>query len=264
MDDSHQSLQEAIERNGVAHTLYWCQWSQMQVVEHPHAIVTESLLPCPFFNNVFSASFPNGEQARHVEELVDRFRRAKVPLFWWSGPVVRDRDLNKHLLANGLFKAFEAPAMAKSLKHPLEKLKDSICVEEITDTDNIKEWSLVCASAFEFDSQMAEWWCDLYSSLPFGTGTPLRHYVARVDGKPVATASAFRTDDTVGVASIGVIPAHRRRGIGTAITLRALNNAQQQGCDLAVLFSSEMAKAMYEKIGFVQYGNGECYLSPSE
>lgn len=142
-----------------------------------------------------------------------------------------------------------------------QSLKTGNCGSfEITNADDMDEWGYACTAAFEFDSQLSVWWRDLHKSIPFGPDSPLRHYIGKVDGRPVVTASAFTTDQIVGLASVGVIPKYRRQGFGTAITIRALQDAMQQGCDLAVLYSSEMATKMYKQIGFKNYGKGECFL----
>jgi len=53
---------------------------------------------------------------------------------------------------------------------------------------------------------------------------------------------------------------YRRQGIGSAVTLAALETARQQGCRLGVLFSSPMAASMDEGLGFRRYGTGHCHL----
>jgi GNAT superfamily N-acetyltransferase len=58
----------------------------------------------------------------------------------------------------------------------------------------------------------------------------------------------------------GVREEYRRQGIGSAITLAALETARNLGCRLGVLSSSPMAMSMYEDLGFRQYGTGHCYL----
>jgi ribosomal protein S18 acetylase RimI-like enzyme len=92
----------------------------------------------------------------------------------------------------------------------------------------------------------------------FVSPSPLMHFLASVDGKPVGTASAFVEAGVVGLASVGVRPEFRRREIGSAITLAALDAAQNLGCRLGVLFSSPRAVAMYERIGFRQDSGRRC------
>ena len=60
----------------------------------------------------------------------------------------------------------------------------------------------------------------------------------------------FRTGDTAGVYSIGVVEGYRRRGIGRAMTLAVLRLGRDAGCRIGVLQSSEMGYPLYEAMGF--------------
>ena len=260
MDVTDLDISKAIERNGVDHVLYWCHWPKMQLVEHPHAVVTESDLPCPFFNNVFSANVPSPHAESVVDDLIGRYCSRSLPCFWWSGPVSHDEQVASILTERGFVEAFEAPAMALSLVNCPEPRMVSAEIIEVTSEDQIADWTRTCTAAFGFDDALSGWWHELFTSIPFGGMSPLRHFLACLDGEPVGTASAFIQDGVVGLASVGVREDCRRRGIGSAITLAALETARDQGCRLGVLFSSPMATSMYEGLGFRQYGTGHCYL----
>jgi GNAT superfamily N-acetyltransferase len=251
---------KTIEKNGVAHSLYWCHWPKMRLIDHPHATVTESDLPCPFFNNVFSAEIPHSNAESVVDDLTGRFCSRSVPCFWWSGPVNHDQRMASILEARGFVKAFEAAAMALHLADLPAQNPGVVEVVEIDSENQMTDWSRTCASAFEFDDNLSGWWHELFTSIPHGSLTPLRHFLAHIDGEPVGTASAYIEDDVVGLASVGVREEYRRQGIGSAIAVAALGKARKLGCRLGVLFSSPMATAMYEALGFRRYGTGHCYL----
>lgn len=251
---------KAIEKNGVSHSLYWCHWPKMRLVEHPHAVVTESDLACPFFNNIFSADIPGPNVESVVEDLIGRFRPRNVPCFWWSGPVNHDERVTSILETLGFVKAFEAAAMAVDLADLPAPDSGVVEVCEVDSESEMTDWSRTCASAFEFDDDLSNWWHDLFTSIPFGGSTPLRHFLAFNDGDPVGTASAYIEDDVAGLAGVGVREEHRRQGIGSAVTVAALETARKLGCRLGVLFSSPMATSMYEGLGFRRYGAGHCYL----
>lgn len=237
----------------------------MRFVEHPHAVVTESDLPCPFFNNVFSADIPQPNAEAIVDDLIGRYRSRNVPCFWWSGPVNHDQRVASILEARGFVQAFEAAALALNLSICPASRPIAAEVVEVTSQDQITAWTRTCTSAFGFDDALSGWWRELFTSLPFGGSTPLRHFLASIDGAPVGTASAFIEDDVVGLASVGVREECRRQGIGSALTVTALEAARKLGCRLGVLFSSPMATSMYETIGFRKYGTGHCYLwSPKD
>lgn len=260
MDVTDFDTLKAIERNGVAHSLYWCHWPKMRLVEHPHAVVTESDLSCPFFNNVFSAEVPHPNAESVVDDLIGRFSSRSVPCFWWSGPVNHDQQVTAILEVRGFVKAFEAAAMALKLADLPSQNPGVAEVVEIDSENQMTDWSRTCASAFGFDDSLSGWWRDLFASIPCGGSTPLRHFLACIDGEPVGTASVFIEDGVVGLASVGVREEYRRQGIGSAVTVAALEKASKLGCRLGALFSSPMATSMYESLGFRRYGTGRCYL----
>jgi len=265
MDVADSDTLKAIERNGVAHSVYWCHWPKMRLVEHPHAVVTQSDLPCPFFNNVFSADIPQPQVEAVVDDLTGCYRSRNVPCFWWSGPVIHDQHVTSLLEERGFAKAFEAAAMALDLSNCPPPKPGPAEIVEVTSEDQITDWTRTCTAAFGFDDALSGWWHELFTSIPFGHTTPLRHFLATIDGEAVGTASAYIDDGVVGLASVGVREEYRRRGVGSALTLTALETARNQGCRLGVLFSSEMATPMYQKLGFCQHGTGHCYLwSPKD
>jgi len=72
---------------------------------------------------------------------------------------------------------------------------------------------------------------------------------AWLDGAAVGEATAYRTDDVVGVFGVGVVERARRRGIGAALTIAAAC-AFGDAADLAWLQPSSMAERLYERLGF--------------
>jgi ribosomal protein S18 acetylase RimI-like enzyme len=61
----------------------------------------------------------------------------------------------------------------------------------------------------------------------------------------------------VGVLGIGILPAYRDRGIGTALmtrTLEAARRRKMRKIELEVLADNKRAIALYRKLGFVREG----------
>lgn len=77
----------------------------------------------------------------------------------------------------------------------------------------------------------------------------IRALVGLVDGRPVATSVASRTDDTVGIYNVATAPEARGRGFGTAMTWHLLRDAEP-GWTVAVLQASDMGRPIYERMGF--------------
>jgi GNAT superfamily N-acetyltransferase len=77
---------------------------------------------------------------------------------------------------------------------------------------------------------------------------------ARGAGEEVATAMAFDHDGDCGVFNVYTLEAARRRGLGTALTVRLLLDARGRGCSTASLQSSAIAEGVYAAVGFRDLG----------
>jgi GNAT superfamily N-acetyltransferase len=78
-------------------------------------------------------------------------------------------------------------------------------------------------------------------------GEDFRVWVARVDGRPVTTATAYIADGFVGIYAVATLRDARRRGYGEAVTWAASLCRP----DLpATLQASEMGQPVYERMGY--------------
>ena len=71
-----------------------------------------------------------------------------------------------------------------------------------------------------------------------------------VDGDVVATAGVVHGTRAAEVQHIATQRSHRRRGIGTAMTVAALDLVRRQGGRHAVLTASPDGFGIYERLGF--------------
>jgi GNAT superfamily N-acetyltransferase len=76
----------------------------------------------------------------------------------------------------------------------------------------------------------------------------------RVGGLAAATAIAFDHDADCGIFNMSTSPAFRRRGLGTALTVRHLRDAAERGCSTASLQATGMAERVYAAVGFRDLG----------
>jgi len=261
-DFSPDVLATAIERNGVNCCLSWAEWPQMDLHRNDHCVWTITNIPFPFFNNVFNTHVSDEQIESAIEETIEPFRERNVPAFWWTGPSTRPRDLGRHLEQAGLEHGFEAPAMAVDLETMSETTTppDGFTMEEIVDEDGLRAWCDVMTPIYQFPDFAAKAWFRMLASLGLGTEKTLRHFLARVDNKPVATASLYLGAGVAGISNVGTLPDDRHQGIGTALTVATLQEARKAGYRIGTLFSSVMGQPMYKRIGFKEYGKGNCYV----
>jgi hypothetical protein len=79
----------------------------------------------------------------------------------------------------------------------------------------------------------------------------MRMFVGRVDGRAVAAAIGYRTENVVGVFGVTTVASARKRGYGTAVTRAAM--LVDTGLP-AILAPSTMGERLYRRLGFEHVG----------
>jgi ribosomal protein S18 acetylase RimI-like enzyme len=104
--------------------------------------------------------------------------------------------------------------------------------------------------------------CERFIGPALLTDERVESFVAFADDVPIGQSIAYLAADTVAIFGVGVGEAHRGRGVGTALTVRAAR-AFGDRVDVAWLQPSEMAGAMYERLGFRTVSSWEVWVPPS-
>lgn len=90
--------------------------------------------------------------------------------------------------------------------------------------------------------------------------------VAVEDGAPVGIVLVARREGESWIGGMGVVASHRRRGIGEATMVAALDAARTAGVErvtLEVLEQNEPARRLYERLGFERVRDLEVWSVPA-
>ncbi|MDP9295749.1 MAG: GNAT family N-acetyltransferase [Actinomycetota bacterium] len=93
----------------------------------------------------------------------------------------------------------------------------------------------------------------------FADGVTL--FLARLNGKPVACCAAYEVEGSVGIFGVATLPDVRRRGIGTAVTAAAVDDARARA-DLAWLQATEEGLPVYRGMGFSEVSDWDVWVLP--
>ncbi len=222
-----------------------------EAVVAPDVVFGSMHVPVPPLNAAFGARFDTGSADRRIDEVVAWFAARSMPCLWWVGPGDRPLDLASRLARHGFLSDDETvPGMIRDLDDlPVEPLPAGVTVDRVRDEAMYAEACGVVGVGFRLPPEVGEAFARL-AVLGFGDDLPVRTFLARDGGRPVATSLAVLADDVAGLFNIATVPEARGRGLGRAVTLAALRDARAAGCRLAVLQSSEMGRGVYEKLGF--------------
>jgi GNAT superfamily N-acetyltransferase len=206
--------------------------------------------PIGYHNCVVRADL-QGERADAAILASQKLLRAKgVPGSWHVGPSMRPSDLAARLRAHG-FEGGPEPGMAAELDSLAEvERPEGFNVDRIHTPAELDAYAGVLALGFGEGPKEAEWVRAMYGRIGLRDSVPWRHYLGRLDGHPVATASVFLSAGAAGLYFVSTAPGLRRRGIGAAISRAALLGARELGVRIGVLGSSRMGHRMYQRLGF--------------
>lgn len=213
--------------------------------------------PAPLLRGVWNARLAPEQMDAAISEMQDWFTgRGSDFVAWWFNSHTAP-ELLQRLETRGFEMDYSAPGMAldtATLSKTLT-LPDGLEIVRARDEKTLADFSTVIYKSYK-DRGMA-----LESAQAFEMATralgvesaPWRIYVGYMDGKPVATNLAFNGGGVTGLFCIATLPDYRGRGIGAAVTLAPLYEADADA-QYAVLFSSKSGKPVYERIGFREVG----------
>jgi ribosomal protein S18 acetylase RimI-like enzyme len=211
----------------------------------------------PDLNRVMSADADTLPQPDVIDTILADL--ADVPsLSWWVPPGPCQADLEARLAERGLVPdpaLPEVPGMIVELDRLAgpERLP-GVEIEVASSGDAAYEAALVGAAGFGTSGSAVGEISAILRRIGERPDGPARYFLARLEGRPVATAIGVVDGNAVGIHSVTTLPDARGRGIGSAITLVALLDGRRRGARVGVLESSAMAHAMYRRLGFRDAG----------
>ena len=219
-------------------------------------VVSDSGLPCDSFNFVCRARLSNGEMARRISGVVEHFATVGRPFSWWVGPTDEPVQLGAALLKAGFEAAESEVAMAAELSRlrSADLAPDGLRIERAVTPAQVRDFARVNAANWNPPDPMVLRFYDLATPLLLRPDCPLRLYVGYLGDEAVATAELTVCRRAVGLYNISTLVTRRRRGFGSALTLRPLLDARGEGHHTAVLQASADGQAVYARLGFRESG----------
>ncbi len=257
----------AIEENILVY--YWgiARLLGGQVVEQDHVTwFTTGRQSSIRFNGVLRTAIPPGIDLKGiVDPILDVYFSQKLPFFWVDWPVMGTPDLGDYLsrMETPLLR-FSIPAMSRPLNGfpPISLPKEVDIVRVQTQVDQV-DWLNVWMAGFaEPESARPYYQAFLVNSL--SEPQPVfQHFLARWQGEPCAISTLLCARLGAGIYHVATLPAFRGRGLGQALTLTAMQTAQQAGYRQAILFATSAGYPLYVHMGFETVTTAILYIGNS-
>lgn len=261
-DLSPDALVTAIEDNAVESIRTWSAWPELLLQDDPELLWTLTDIPFGPLNCAVRPRLTADTADAAITASRSRASERGVPVSWWLGPAPTPDDLETRLEGAGFAKIDEMVGMGvdlRRLEDPLTR-PPGLTVEEVTDSKHLRRWCFLMGPAHDFPPQALAAWHRCHHAIGYGPGAPWRHFLALVNGVPVATASLFFGAGVASIANVGTVVDLRGRGIGRFISAHPLNLALDAGYRIGTLWASPKGAPMYRRLGFRPYCLSPVYL----
>lgn len=254
-DVSEQSLIRAIEENVQEFLLELGRLGGGEERDEPGIQWIIGGSPIDYHNCVVRANLVQGQIDETVETLKQQLQAHQVPGTWHIGPSTRPLNLGKLLMERGFTYGGDEPGMAAdllALNRELPMPADFV-VERVSNEQELQIWTRILGMGFGAGEIEANWVGEMYHKAGFDEQGAWHHFLGLWRGEPVATTTLFLGAGVAGIYFVFTLPQARRQGIGAAVTLAALQDAQKRGYRIGVLGASQMGYPVYQRLGFQQY-----------
>ncbi len=201
-------------------------------------------------NHILRTRIPGTAVERRIDELLDQIGRHTDHIDWLVFPSCQPADLGKRLEARGMSGGPAGTWMVADLASLSMRFStpEHFYIEYVRSPAMLDVWQHVSAAGFGFDAQI---YYDAYTRHGFGPEAISLHYIGFLHDKPVTSSTLLLAGGIAGIWDVSTPPAFRGHGYGSAITLALMREAHARGYQHAWVWSSDMGKAVYRKLGFV-------------
>lgn len=257
MPASEQRLAACADENLAVH-FSWAQRQTrgMRVADNPDLLLTDCGMPCDTFNAACRARLSPGNALDRIRETLAWFGERQHPFSWWVGPGDSPSDLGHLLLGAGLEPAGGELAMAAELRclNVPDQVPAGLQIRRVTSPSELAEFARINAANWSPPDRHVLRFYELGARALLASESPLWYYLGYVDGAAIATAELTVAGGVVGLYNICTLASHRRRGYGTAMTVRPLLDAAAAGHGTAILQAAPDGVGVYRRVGFRTFG----------
>jgi GNAT superfamily N-acetyltransferase len=177
-----------------------------------------------------------------------RQRQVHDALVWGMVP---DSDIDLAMLAQGYRVGFEPRWMTRDLTAPIAMPTHEITLATDRDIDQLPTSEVPYIMRDQLESTRR---------LVSRGHREVAWLVARINDQVVGQAIVNIVGEHAGLFNVGVSGRHRRRGIGTSLSLAAMHIARERGATSMNLNSTGMGQPLYARAGFQYIGIGQTWV----
>ncbi len=248
---SHPALIEAMETNTQEFVSLWGRALGATFYHEPEAswfITGGQFLRLNMGIEVHLTPDTPGEK---IDEMLSKIEAHNVPFSWPVGPSLQHPTIESRVKARG-WSIFSTSGMAGDIQNLDEHIDTpvGVTIERIETTESLQLALQTISAGMPWPGAGRDYTMDVILQHGFVAHPSVYYYLARLNGKPVATSLLFLAGGVSGLYCVATVPSARGRGIGRAISHFPLLDARNMGYRTAILQATEKGERIYRRLGF--------------
>jgi hypothetical protein len=206
-------------------------------------------------NNILRTRWEASSTEERIDAMLEQIGQYIDHIDWFVFPDDQPADLGKRLEARGM----PGGPGGNWLWTDLTSLgadptvPDHFRIEQVRDDQMLSEW--VRVSEAGTGSELAIFY-DAYARHGYGPDAFSLHSIGYLDDTPVTAGTLLDAGGCATIYDVSTPPAFRHNGFGGAITHALMQEIRNLGYADTWIWSSNMAKSVYQKLGYVDVDFG--------
>lgn len=223
-----------------------------RVVERDGVVVCVGVHPSPFVTNTAWRSDPAADPTTVLRVINSVYAETG-----FAGALLTsartDADLEAAAAAGGRHVVTELPVM--TIDRATFDPPSTTATRRVDPVEDLEALRTVLIEGFFEDDPSGRPLVEATFAHPASVADPaIRMFLADLDDRPAAAAGTWMVGADAAIGWVATVPLARRRGLGGAVTARAVAHAFDKGAELAVLQASPSGRPVYERLGFTTVG----------
>ncbi|MBZ0296775.1 MAG: hypothetical protein K8L99_29710, partial [Anaerolineae bacterium] len=190
-----------------------------------------------------------------IDALLEQIGQHIDQISWFVFPGDQPADLGKRLEARGMPGGPGGNWLWADLTalDAAPTVSDHFHIEQVHDDGAMAEWVRVSEAGFEEDLSLCY---DAYARHGYGADAFSLHYIGYLDDTPVTSGTLLDAGGCATIYDVSTPPAFRQQGFAGVLTHALMHEIRNRGYSDTWIWSSDMAKSLYRKLGYVDVDFG--------
>jgi len=246
---NQEEISKALEKNMTNKFIYLAVKNlEMVFIDRESMRIVNSCHPADMFNIICNT---RTEDPKILADAIKYFSEKELPFAWWIGFYGEPVNLKSKLENLGLhFDECELGMFIHLDKLPSKEKNLELEIVKVHDQKTLQDFSSVVADIVPNDAGAIKSFFSANQYEILDECSRLILFVGYLKNKPIATSALFCDSGVVGVWDVITLPKARGKGVGTQMTLKALQEGKKFGYRIGVLTASDEGQFVYKKLGF--------------